>query len=362
MSIPFNNLKPENEQIRSRAMRRINQLLDDSVFIEGKELAKFERNFAEYCGVKYCLGLASGTDALRTALLACNVVAGDEVITTPLTYTATSLAIAHAGARPVFVDIGKDGNINPQKISNAVTGRAKAILAVHMYGNPGDIDKIRKISQKHNLFLIDDCSHAQGATYKGKKIGSLADISCFSFYPTKNLGAWGDAGGITTNSRTLRDNAYLYKNCGEIKRNYSVVTGYNSKLDPVQAIVLDEKLKYLDRWNNNRRKVAAYYRKGLAGLPGIGLVPMIAGSSYYLFPILADNKDLLRKTLELSGIPTGEHYPQPMHLQECFRNLGYKKGDFPVAEKFTERVITLPFYPSLKPSAQQKITRAIKGL
>jgi len=364
MKILYNDLKPENEQIRPRAMRRVNRLLDDSVFIEGSELKRFEENFAKYCGVKYCLGLASGTDAIRTALLACGVKSGDEVITTTLTYTATSLAIAHTGAKLVFVDIRDDGNIDPNKIVQAITKRTKAILVVHMYGNPCEMDTIRKIARKHKLFLVDDCSHAQGARYKGKKVGSLADISAFSFYPTKNLGAWGDGGGITTDSKKLRDAAYIYKNYGEKEnvRNYSEIIGYNSKLDPLQAIVLDEKLKYLDKWNDNRRIVAERYRKALTGLKGISLVPMTVGCSYYLFPILVEERDKFRQGLKNLGIPTGNHYPQPMHLQECFRYLGYKKGDFPAAEQFMARVVTLPFYPSLKPAVQNKIIKAIRSL
>lgn len=359
--IPLNNLKPENEQVREKVLNRIGQLLDRSEFVEGKELEIFENNFKKYCNVKFCHGVGSGTDALRTALLACGIGKGDEVITTPITYVATTLAIAHVGATPVFVDVGSDGNIDPTLISKAITKKTKAILPVHMYGNPCDMDSIRKIAKAHKLFVIDDCSHAQGTLYKGKKVGSLADISCFSLYPTKSLGAWGDAGVLTTDNKKLADRAYLFKNYGEEKtgRNFSKVIGYNSKLDPIQAIVLDEKLKHLDAWNAKRNKIAKRYSELLKDIPGVSTLPLATFS--YVYPILVKNQKLFRANMEKNGVATGVHYPQPMHLQEAFQYLGYKRGDFPRAEAHAASVVSLPFFPSLSQADQDKVISAVKA-
>ena len=364
MRIPLNYLKPENEKVRARVMRRISQLLDRSFFVEGEDLASFEKNFAAYCGTDYCHGVGSGTDALRTALLAIGVGPGDEVITTPFTYVATSLAIAHVGARPVFVDVGKDGNMNSQLIESAITKRTKAILPVHMYGNPCDMDAIKKIAKKNKLLVIDDCSHAQGTQYKNKKVGSLADVSCFSLYPSKNLGAWGDAGVITTNNKKIAERVYLYKNYGEEKtgRNYAKVLGYNSKLDPIQAIVLDEKLKYLDVWNARRRDVADWYRQGLENIPNLQVPLLAKETSYYVFPVLTSRREALRSALSKKEIETGIHYPQPMHLEEAFSYLGYKKGDFPQAEYFADHVMSLPMFPSLSKKEQKRIMIAVSEI
>lgn len=356
----FVDLRKENDLIRNKVFKEFQKLVDTSDFSLGKAVGEFEKNFAKFCRTRLCLGLASGTDALRIALLACGIKRGDEVITTPISYTATSLAIAHLNARPVFVDVLEDGNIDPSKIERAITKKTKAILVVHLYGNPCDIDKIKTITKKHKLFLIDDCAHSHGSIYKGKKIGSLADVSCFSFYPTKNLGAWGDAGAITTNNKEIYEGCKLYKNFGGTDKDYSKVLGYNSKLDSIQAIILDQKLKNLTKMNKKRFELARRYTKNLEGVGDIKTLPLSKDCSYYVFPIKTLYRDKLRKFLSRKGIITLVHYPLPIHFQECFKYLGYKKGAFPVAEKHAQTVMSLPFHPFLTSNEQKQTLDSVK--
>jgi len=358
--IVFVDLRKENDLIRKSYLKKLNRVIDRSDFSFGRELKEFEDNFAKFCGAKFCIGVASGTDALRTALLACGIKEGDEVITTPISYTATSLAVAHVNAKPVFVDALEDGNIDPSKIKKAISKKTKAILIVHIYGNPCDLDKIKRIAKKHKLFLIDDCAHAHGATYKNKRIGSLVDISCFSFYPTKNLGAWGDGGAITTNNKGLYEKAKLYKGFGGVNKDFSKVIGYNSKLDTIQAAVLNEKLKNLPKMNKKRSALARRYTQALKGVGDIKALTFSKDCSYYVFPIKTNQREKLKEFLSKKGIQTLIHYPLPIHLQECFKYLGYKKGDFPNAEKHTKTVMSLPFYPFLNTKEQDRIINSIK--
>lgn len=361
MKVKFVDLKTENSVVKNACLKKIMKLADSSAFTLGPEVVKFEKNFARFCGAKFCLGVGSGTDALRTALLACGIKKGDEVITSPISYTSTSLAIAHCGGRPVFVDVLENGNIDHTKIETAITKNTKAILVVHMYGNVCEMSQIKLIAKKYKLFLIDDCAHAHGASYKGKIAGSLADISCFSFYPTKNLGAWGDAGAVTTNDRQLYKKACLYKNYGELTQNYSLIIGYNSKLDAVQAAVLGEKLKHLKIWNRKRSVCAKRYTQALRGVGDIKTLQFSKNCSYYNFPVNTDYRDTLKEFLEKRGIQTFIRYPLPIHLQECFKYLGNKKGDFPSAEKHARTVLSLPFYPFLSEESQKYVVDSIKN-
>ena len=358
--VSFVDLRKENELIRRRVFKKFEKIVDSSDFTLGKEVNEFEMNFAKFCGAKFCIGVASGTDALRTALFACGIKDGDEVVTTPISYTATSLAIAHVNAKPVFIDILEDGNIDHSKIEKAITKKTRAILIVHMYGNPCDVDKIRQIAKKHKLFLIDDCAHAHGAIYKNKRIGGLTDISCFSFYPTKNLGAWGDGGAITTNNKELYEKAKLFKGFGGVNKDFSEVIGYNSKLDTIQAAVLNEKLKNLLKLNKKRTIMAKRYTESLSGVDDIKTLPFSKDCSYYVFPIKTNHREKLREFLSKKEITTLIHYPLPIHLQECFKYLGYKKGDFPNAEKHAKIVLSLPFYPHLGFKEQDKVINSVK--
>ncbi len=360
MKVSFVNLNAENRLIKKKVFEKLFKIVDASDFSLGKELGEFEKNFARFCQAKFCIGVASGTDALRTALLACGIKDGDEVITTPISYTATSLAIAHSNAKPVFVDVLEGGNIDSSKIEKAITKKTKAILVVHTYGNPCDIDKIRQIAKKYKLFLIDDCAHSHGAVYKGKKIGGLVDISCFSFYPTKNLGAWGDGGAITTSSKELYEKTKLFKGFGGVNKDFSEVIGYNSKLDTIQAAVLNEKLKNLVGLNKKRVKLAKRYTQKLKGVGDIQTPPFSKDCSYYVFPIKTNHREKLREFLSKKGIQTLIHYPLPIHLQKCFKYLGYKRGDFPNAEKHATTVMSLPFHPFLTNMEQDHVTICIK--
>src|SRR3989344_1555978 len=360
MKVKFVDLKKENDIIKKACLKKIGELTDSSAFTLGPEVQKFEKNFAGFCGTRFCLGVGSGTDALRTALLACGIKEGDEVITPPISYASTSLAIVHCGGKPVFVDVLENGNIDHAKIEAAITKNTKAILVVHMYGNVCEMSRIELIVKKYKLFLIDDCAHSHGASYKGKRAGSLADISCFSFYPTKNLGAWGDAGGITTNDRQLYEKARLYKNYGELTQNYSLVIGYNSKLDAVQAAILGIKLKHLKLWNKKRSACAKRYTQSLKGVGDIKTLQFSENCSYYNFPINTGHRNTLQEFLKKRGIQTFVRYPLPIHLQECFKYLGYKKGDFPVAEKHARTVLSLPFYPFLLEESQKYVVDSIK--
>ncbi|MBU0767904.1 MAG: DegT/DnrJ/EryC1/StrS family aminotransferase, partial [Proteobacteria bacterium] len=298
MKVKFVDLETENNVIKKTCLKKIAELANSSAFTLGPEVRKFEKNFACFCEAKFCLGVGSGTDALRTALLACGIGKGDEVITSSISYASTPLAIVHCGGKPVFVDVLENSNIDHTKIEAAITKKTKAILVVHMYGNICEMSQIRLIARKHKLFLIDDCAHAQGASYKGRVAGSLADISCFSFYPTKNLGAWGDAGAVTTNDRQLYKKACLYKNYGELAQNYSLVIGYNSKLDAVQAAVLGEKIKYLKLWNKKRSIRAKRYTQALRGVGDVKTLQFSENCSYYNFPINTGCRDALREFLK----------------------------------------------------------------
>jgi len=360
MKIPIVKLTAENKLVEKRVFNKFKKAVKDSAFILGPAVAEFEQKFAWYSGAKHAIGVSSGTDALHVALLACGIKEGDEVITTTVTYTSTAMAIAYCGAKPVLVDVDQSGNIDPAQIEAKITPRTKALLIVHLYGNACDLKAIKAIAAKHKLFVIDDCAHSQGARYRGKRIGSLTDISCFSFYPTKNLGAWGDAGAITTNNPTLAGQARLYKGYGEIEKNKSILLGHNKRMDALQAIVLTEKLAYLDRWNSKRRQAAKRY---IANLKGVGDLTTLAYSedcSFYVFPIKTKHRDALREFLGKKGIETIIHYPRPMHLQPCFDYLGYKPGDFPNAERHTSTVLSLPLHSALLVKEQDAVIAAVK--
>lgn len=360
MKVPFVDLQTENEKVEKRVMAQILAMAKSSAFTLGPPVAEFEKKFAAFCKTDYCLGLNSGTEALHLALLACGVQTGDEVITTPMSHVSTSLAIAYTGAKPVFVDVMENGMIDARLIEAAITKKTKAILPVHLYGNAYDVDALRAIAKKHNLYVIDDCAHGQGAHWKGKPIGSLADISCFSFYPTKNLGAWGNAGCITTDHKELYERVKLFKNFGGVDKNYSIYIGNNTRMDTIQAIVLKEKLTHLAGWNRKRLAAAAYYTKHLAGV-GDAVVPIWSPeSSYYVFSIKTKNRDALQKFLVTRGIDALIHYPLAIHLQECFAYLGYKVGDLPVSERHAATELSLPLYSAIPKSHLDRVIASIK--
>ena len=359
MKVDVFTLKKQYEDIKDEIKVSIEKVMQSGGFIIGEDVKLFEQEFAAYCNVKHGVGVNSGTDALFLACLACGIGKGDEVIVMPYTYIATVLAISMTGATPVFVDIDeKTYNIDVSKIEKAVTKKTKAILPVHLYGHPADMDPLMEIAKKHNLKVIEDCAQAHGALYKNKKIGSFGDASCFSFYPTKNLGAFGDAGIVLTNSEEIKKRLVLLRDYGRKDRYEHVLRGYNSRLDTLQAAILRVKLKHLDKWIEKRRKNAALYGELLKDQTDI-IVPFeadYAKHAYHLYPVRVKHRDNVMKKLSDKGVRTLIHYPIPIHLQEAYRDLGYKKGDFPISEKCCDEILSLPMYPELSEKEIQYVT------
>lgn len=317
-----------------------------SRYIEGVEDISFENAFAKYCDGKYCIGVGNGLDALFLSLKAIGVKEGDEVIVPSNTYIATALAVSYVGATPVFVEPDiRTYNIEPSRIEEKLTKKTKAIMPVHLYGQPCDMDPIMDIAKKYNLFVIEDCAQAHGALYKGKVIGSFGNAAGFSFYPGKNLGALGDAGAIVTNDKELADKVRALGNYGSDYKYHHIFKGNNSRLDELQAAFLAAKLPYLNKMNEERRRIAGMYLDGINNeeiiLP---YIPEYAEPVWHIFAIRCKRRDKLEKFLNDAGIGTNKHYPIPMHLQECYKELGYKEGDFPIAEEISATELSIPMY------------------
>jgi len=359
MKVPFLDLRAQSRQIKDEVLSLVTKTMASGTFIGGTQVSGFENEFAEFCDNKFCVGVGSGTDALRFALMAAGVGPGDEVVTVPNTFIATTEAISQVGATPAFVDIDEyTYTMDPRKLNefmeirNAASqfpNRLKAIVPVHLYGQPADMDRILEIAKTHNLTVIEDACQAHGALYKTKKAGSLGVAGCFSFYPGKNLGAFGEAGAVVTQDEEIARKIRMIRNHGQEQKYFHPIEGYNGRLDAIQAGILRIKLKKLKSWNQVRRKNAACYNEHLRGVPGI-VIPKEAEwaqSVYHLYVILADDRDRLQRFLQDKGIFTGLHYPLPLHLQEAYIHLGYKEGAFPVAENAAARLLSLPLYPEL---------------
>ncbi len=363
--VPFLDLKAHHDPIRAEVMAAMNEVIDANAFAGGKFVTKFEEEYAKYCDTQFCVGVANGTDSLWFSLLALGIKAGDEVITPPMTFMATAEAITYAGAKPVFVDIDPSTfTIDVTKIEAAITPRTKAIMPVHLFGQCADMDPIMAIAKKHNLAVVEDAAQAQGTLYKGRKAGSIGQAGSFSFYPGKNLGAWGEAGGITTNDPALRETMQMYREHGQKKKYFHDVVGWNGRMDGLQGAVLSVKLKYLDKANDGRRRVAARYNQLLAGTPGLTL-PVEASYGrhiYHVYPLRVANRDTILKKLGEHGISAGIHYPVPVHLQNAYSNLGYKKGDFPVSEACGDSFLSLPMYPELTDVQIDAVVAALKAV
>ncbi|MBU1061144.1 MAG: DegT/DnrJ/EryC1/StrS family aminotransferase [Candidatus Omnitrophica bacterium] len=351
MEVNIFSFDRQYEDIKDEIRRPIEEVIKSGQFILGKDVGLFEEAFSDYCGMKYGIGVNSGTDALFLACLACGIEKGDEVIVMPHTYIATILAVSMAGARPVLVDIDeKTYNIDVSKIEKAITKKTKAILPVHLYGHPVDMDPLMEIAKKYNLKVIEDCAQAHGAMYKSKKVGSFGDAACFSFYPTKNLGAFGDAGMVLTDSDQIKQKLISLRDYGRKGRYEHVIKGYNSRLDTLQAAILRVKLKHLDEWNEKRRKNAHIYTKLFKEKESDLMLPYEADyikHVYHLYVVRIKNREKVMKQLMDRGIRTLIHYPIPIHLQTAYKDLGYKKGDFPVAERCCGEILSLPMYPEL---------------
>lgn len=363
MPIPILDLKSQYRSIRSEIKKAVDQVLNNAQFILGENVKKFEDEFAEFCNTKYAVGVGNGTDALYLALRSIGLSKEDEVILPVYTFIATAEAVTLNGAKPVFIDINPvTYNIDINKIEEAISKKTKAIIPVHLYGQPAEMDRIIEIAKKHNLYVIEDCAQAHGAKYKGKKVGGIGDIGCFSFFPGKNLGAYGDAGIITTNNKKLAKRVLMLRNHGRLEKYKHEIEGINSRLDEIQAAILRIKLKYLNKWNELRRKNAKIYNHLFKNIKGI-VTPEIlevVESVYHLYVIRVKNRDDVQKQLREKGILAAVHYPFPLHLQPAYKYLGYKKGDFPEAEKVAKEILSLPMYPELTNNQIKFIVNSIK--
>ena len=350
MKVPFGDLSRQYKKYKKEFDRIVSGVFEKGSFILGENLKSFEKDFSKYLEANHAIGVANGTDALFLALKAVGIGSGDEVITVSNTAVPTISAIDAAGAKPVFVDIEESTfNIDPSKIESAITSKTKAIIPVHLYGNPCNMEKIASIAARHKLKIIEDCAQAHGAEYKGKKVGTFGDFGAFSFYPSKNLGANGDGGMVVTNSSQLAEKMRLLRNYGFADRYNSILRGYNSRLDEIQAALLDFKLARLDEWNKRRRQIADRYMCELAKLPII--IPSVFSGHKHVFHLFVARVIQRQKFLEFmsaSGVNIIIHYPIPIHLQPAYEFLNYKRGDFPVTEKVSEEILSLPIYPELE--------------
>jgi dTDP-4-amino-4,6-dideoxygalactose transaminase len=360
--IPYFDLPAQFRGIRKEIDAAIARTIDKCSFCLGPDVAQFEKDFARYCGAEHCVGFNSGTSALHIALMLLGIGRDDEVITTPMTFVATSWAISYVGARPVYVDIDDATfNIDPKKVTRAITPRTKAILPVHLYGQPFDVDPILEICRKHKLPLVEDACQAHGARYKGKTVGTFGEISCFSFYPGKNLGACGEGGALLTNHAAHAARARSLREHGSSVRYYHEEVGFNYRMEGFQGATLGVKLKHLPAWTQKRRTIAHAYHDLLADTPlQLPREGAQAESVYHLYVVRHPRRDDLKKHLEANGVGCALHYPVPLHLQKCYASLGHKAGDFPVAEKAARECLSLPIYPELTDKQVQRVADVIK--
>ena len=349
MEVPYFDLKAQYEGLRADILAALDRVCRTASFILGEEVARFEEEFAAYCGVRHCVAVNSGTSALHLALLAAGVRPGDEVITTPNTFIATAEAISYVGARPVFVDIDPaTANLDPERIEAAITARTRAIVPVHLYGRPAHLDPILALAARHGIAVVEDACQAHGARWRGRRVGGFGQAAAFSFYPPKNLGAYGEGGALTTDSDRVAELARALRHHGERRRYVHDQVGYNYRMDGFQGAVLRVKLRQLDAWTARRQEVARVYRARLAG----ALVDMpaddpAAESVYHLFVVWVDARDRVREALAARGVGTAVHYPRPIHLQPAYGHLGHVPGSFPHAERACARVLSMPLYPEM---------------
>lgn len=352
MDVPFLDLKTPHRELWPEIAPDFEKAFADAAFIGGPQLQKFEEEFAAFADVPYCVAVNSGTDALRLALIALGIREGDEVITVPHTFIATTEAISQAGGEPVFVDIeDKTYTLDPAKVEAAITASTKAIVPVHLYGQCADMGPLLDIAKSRGLILLEDAAQAHGATWQGKPAGSMGNAAGFSYYPGKNLGACGEGGAVSTSDAAVADRVRMLRDHGQSRKYVHEVEGYNARMDALQAIALRAKLRKLAGWNANRKRAAAQYDKRLAGTRGIQTPTVATGREhvYHLYVVLIENRERVQAYLEERGVHTGLHYPIPLHVQKAYENLGYKKGDFPVSERVASMCLSLPMFPTLKP-------------
>jgi len=363
MKVPFLDLKTQYQSIRDEVAVAIQQVLDSAAFAGGPFVADFEKEFTAFCGCKYAIGVSSGTSALWMTLLCLGIGYGDEVITVPNTFIATAESISLCGAKPVFVDIEEQTyNMNPDLLESAITTKTRAIIPVHLFGQMSDMDPIIEIARTHKLFVIEDACQAHGAEYKGKSAGSIGDVGCFSFYPGKNLGAYGEAGVVVTNNVELAEDIRMFRDHGQSRKYYHSIVGWNSRMDGLQGAVLSVKLKHLKNWNEARRKNAQLYNNLIADVGGV-ITPIEADYAkhvYHIYAIRIQNRNALISELAEKDIHCGIHYPIPVHLQDAFQSLGYERNSFPVAEKCADELVSLPMFPELTNEQIKHVVSEIK--
>lgn len=360
--VPFLDLKAQYKTIRAEVLPALEAVCESTGFAQGPATKVFEQEFAQYCEVKHCVSLNSGTSALHLAMRCLDIGPGDEVITASMTFIASAWGISYVGAKPVFVDIDPvRRTLDPAKLEAAITPRTKAIIPVHLYGMPADMDAILAIANKHGIPVVEDAAQSQGARYKGKRVCQFGLMACTSFYPGKNLGAYGEGGALLTNDEAIAKRARALREHGQSKRYYHDEVGYNYRMDGFQGAVLSIKLKRLDGWNAARAAHARRYNELLAGtrfeLPAI---PADSESVWHLYVIEADNRDALREKMSAANVDTGLHYPVPLHLQQAYASLGHKRGDFPLTERLSDRCLSLPMYAELTDEQIQTVATALR--
>jgi dTDP-4-amino-4,6-dideoxygalactose transaminase len=360
--IPFLDLKEQYQQMKPEIDAAVVRAIESAQFVLGPEVAAFEERFASYCNVRHCLAVNSGTSALHLALLAAGVGPGDEVITVSMTFVATTAAILYSGARPVFVDVDPvTWTMNPSLIEAAITPRTRAILPVHLHGLMADMDAIMEIARRHDLVVIEDAAQAHGAEYKGRRAGSIGDLGCFSFYPGKNLGAYGEGGAVVSNHSEFARRISLLRDWGQESKYNHVVHGYNYRMDGIQGAVLNVKMNYIEAWTEARRSVASYYdrllEKHRCGRPG---PPPHSRHVYHVYAVGLAQRDEAQKVLQAAGIGTGIHYPVPVHLQKAYASLGYRAGNFPITELLANQFLSLPIYAELRPEQVSEVVMELE--
>ena len=364
MIVPFLDLHAAYRELQPELDAAFQRVMQSGWFILGDEVEAFERDFARYCNAKHCIGVGNGLDALILILRGFGIGAGDEVIVPANTYIATWLAVSYVGARPIPVEPDPTTcNIDPQRIESALTPKSRSVIAVHLYGQPAEMQQIVEVGHRHGLRVIEDAAQAHGATYKGNRTGTLADAAGFSFYPSKNLGAFGDGGAIVTNDDELADQVRVLRNYGSRKKYYNEVKGVNSRLDTLQAAFLRVKLKWLDEWNDRRRAIARQYFEELSGTANLQLPGVGAGADpvWHLFVIHHPQRDRLQQRLNEAGIGTLIHYPLPPHLSQAYADAGFMRGDFPITEKLAEKTLSLPVGPHLDVTSIACVINAVRN-
>ena len=361
MKIKLVDLKANYLSIKDEIDRAIQEVLDSTAFIMGRYVDEFEHGWAAYCGVKHAIGVSNGSDAVRLAVKAVGVGPGDEVITVSNTFIATSEAASAAGGVPVFVDIDSESYcMDPQKVEAAITKKTKAIICVHLYGHACDMDEILRIAAAHELRVIEDCAQCHGARYKGKMVGTIGDVGCYSMFPAKILGAFGDAGAVVTNHDEIAGYIRLQRNHGRVSKYDSAVEGSNARLDAMQAKILSVKLMHLDHWISARRRLANRYTENLDGVVKTPSAQPWAFHPYYMYVVQTDDRDALMKRLSEKNIECGIHYPLPLHLQKAYAHLQMKKGDLPMTERVAGRILSIPLYPEMTEQEQDYVIETIR--